>query len=407
MGKLTVLGVKNAKPGRHADGLGLYLRVKKNKDGSAGARSWLLRVQSKGNPHLGEFPRKDIGLGSVSDLTLAEAREKAAALRKIARAGGDPVAERDKGRNREAVPTFKAAALAYHEASKPGWAPRHAGAWLSSMQRHVFPKLGGSLVSAVDAPAIERALQSIWLGKPVMARKLRHRIATTLNYAKGKGWRSEPAPSDAVRELLKVRSQPRGGNFSAMPFVQVPALVASLQAEAETMGRLALLFTIFTVARSGEVRKGRVKHIAADDRLWNRPPEMMKMGTAHSVTLNDGALAVLAKAAELRGHSRPDSLLFPGKGGQPLADTTLTKVLRDAGITETVHGFRSAFRDWAAEEMPATPEAVAEAALAHAVPDAVIAAYRRTTFLELRRKLLDAWGGYLTGRSNVLHIATG
>ena len=394
MGKLTVVGVRSAKAGRHADGAGLYLLVK-----DSGARSWLLRVVQAGHG------RRDIGLGSLADLSLAEARDVAARLRKVARAGGDPVAERDKEKNREAVPTFKAAALAFHEASQAGWAPKHAAAWLASMEQHVFPKLGKTLVDAVDAPAIERALQSIWINKPVIARKLRHRVMVTLNYAKGKGWRADPAPSDAVRELLKVRSQPRAGNFAAMPFADVPAYVAKLNDEPETMGRLALLFTIATAARSGEVRSALVKHLDPDAELWNRPAELMKSRTAHSVTLNAVALAILAKAAELRGNSRPDGLIFPGKGGRPLSDMTLSKVLRDDGLSCTVHGFRSAFRDWAAEKMPTTPESVAEAALAHAVPDAVVKAYRRTVFLDMRRHLLAAWGDYLTGKSNVVRLA--
>jgi len=392
MGKLTVVGVRSAKAGRHADGDGLYLLVK-----DTGARSWLLRVQCGKR-------RRDIGLGSLSDLSLSEAREQAAALRKVARAGGDPIAERDRDKNKS-VPTFKEAALAFHEASMAGWAPKHAAAWLSSMTAHVFPKLGTALVDAVDAPAIERALQSIWINKPVIARKLRHRIMVTLNYAKGKGWRADPAPSDAVRELLKVRSQPRAGNFAAMPFAEVPAYVAKLTGEPETMGRLALLFTIATAARSGEVRSALVKHLDPDAALWNRPAELMKSRTAHSVTLNDMALAILAKASELRGNSRPDGLIFPGKGGRPLSDMTLSKVLRDDGLSCTVHGFRSAFRDWAAEKMPTTPESVAEAALAHAVPDAVVAAYRRTVFLDMRRHLLAAWGDYLTGKTNVVRLA--
>lgn len=390
MAKLTVVGVRNAKPGRHGDGAGLFLLVK-----DSGAKSWLLRIQVAGQ-------RRDIGLGSVSDLTLQEAREKAALLRKVARAGGDPIAERDK--DKKQAPTFKAAATSCHAELKRGWEPKHAAAWLSSMEEHAFPPLGKLRVDSVEASNIRDALAPIWIDKPVMARKVRQRIGAVLDFAKSKGWRTAETPARSV--TVGLSRQPRGGNFSALPYPDVPGFVSAMQAEAVTVGRLALLFTIFTAARGGEVRTARWSHIDFDAALWRRPAELMKTRTAHEVTLNEAAIALLRQAEKLRT-SQADVLIFPGKGGKPLSDMTLTKALRDAGQSCTVHGFRSAFRDWAAERMPSIPEAVAEAALAHTVPDAVVRAYKRTTFVDLRRQLLAAWGDFCTGATGkVVQLVT-
>jgi len=190
MGKLTAKAVANAGPGRHADGDGLYLFVK-----DMGSRSWLLRVQYNKK-------RRDIGLGSLSDLTLAEAREQAARLRRVARAGGDPVAERDKDKKEFEVPTFKRAAVLCHEAQKAGWSDRHAGAWLASLQQHAFAKLGSRIVDTIEAGDIRDALAPIWLKKPVIARQVRQRIGTVLNYCRAEGWRATEAPVGMVRARL-------------------------------------------------------------------------------------------------------------------------------------------------------------------------------------------------------------
>lgn len=382
MAKLTVVGVRNAKPGRHGDGAGLFLLVKEG-----GARSWMLRIQVAGQ-------RRDIGLGAVSDLTLQEAREKAALLRKVARAGGDPIAERD--RDKKQAPTFKVASTSCHAELKRGWEPKHAAAWLSSMEEHAFPALGKLRVDSVEASNIRDALAPIWIDKPVMARKVRQRIGAVLDFAKSKGWRTAETPARSV--TVGLSRQPKGGNFTAMPYADVPGFVSAMQGEAVTIGRLALLFTILTAARGGEVRTARWSHIDFDAALWRRPAGLMKTRMAHEVTLNETALDVLEQAKKLRT-TQNDALIFPGKGGKSLSDMTLTKALRDAGQSCTVHGFRSAFRDWAAERMPSIPEAVAEAALAHTVPDAVVRAYKRTTFVDLRRQLLAAWGDFCTGTS--------
>ena len=413
MAKLTAKTVQSAKAGRHADGGGLYLLVK-----PTGARSWLLRVQVDGR-------RRDIGLGSVetsalamrsdigtdipleekSRLTLAEARELSARLRNAAKAGRDPVAERKK--DRKAPPSFKEAAIATHKAqtASHSWSDKTADAFLSSLETHAYPTLGRMRVDLIEAEHIANALVPIWTAKPNMAKKVRQRIATVLDFAKAKNWRATEAPRKAVGALTGKTK--KGGHFEAMPYADVPGYFQSLMNETPTKGRLGLMLAIATVARSIEVREARWSHVVTDKKEWNRPAELMrKNNEAHTVTLNDAALWVLTRIAEISDPSHLESLLLPNSKGKPLSDMTISKVMRDAGLPYVPHGFRSSFRDWAAEQHPEIPDPVAEAALSHSVPDAVIAAYKRTKFLDMRRKLLDHWSTYiLSDRSNIVLLA--
>lgn len=395
MGNLTVKKVENAKPGRYSDGDGLMLLVK-----PTGGKSWVLRVQMAGK-------RRDIGLGSVSSyegqaaiaeaiplldkriLTLAEARLKAATLRHFAKAGHDPVIELRRGRR--STPTFADAMHHTHESKKPEWSGKTATAFLSSLEQHAIPKLGSLPVNEIDAQMIADALRPIWMDKPMIARKVRQRIGLILNYSQAQRWRDIPMPGAAVSVLLPAQAEP--GNFGAMEYKDVPAYL-KLLSEGDSIGRLALRFLILTAARSGEVRGARWSQIDSNDKLWHRPASLMKgrNARAHSVTLNNASLAVLHLAAVYR--CDPSDLIFPSRSGKILSDMALSSFL--SKLDATPHGFRSSFRDWAAEKMPEVPDAVAEAALAHRVTDKVVSAYRRTNFLELRRSLLDAWGDYCT-----------
>jgi integrase len=401
MGKLTTLTIRNAKPGRLADGSGLYLLVK-----PTGGKSWLLRIQVDGK-------RRDIGLGSMDSspraasraedpisipilnrtmLTLAEAREKAGLLRAAAKAGLDPVAERD--RERRTIPTFKKAAQDAHHALKEGWTEKGAKTFIDSLTNHTFAKLGDMRVDSITAGDITAVLAPIWMSKPDMARKVRQRIGKVLNFAHGQGWRPTEAPGKSVS--VGLPRQPKGGHYKAMPYADVPAFVQQLREGAPTQGRQALLLLIFTLSRPGEVRRGRWNQLDTGARDWNCPAEIMKERVPHTVTLNAPALALLGQITGNRS-VKADELFFPNRGGAPISDMTMNKLLRDAGLPYDAHGFRSSFRDWAAEKMPEIPDPVGEAALSHIVPDAVIRAYKRTTFIEMRRELLDAWGAYLEG----------
>ena len=401
MGSLTFPFIKNPKlaAGRYADGGGLYLFVK-----PTGAKTWMLRIQVDGK-------RRDIGLGSLDlssrsqvvpieipilsrkALTLSEAREKAAILRAAAKAGMDPVVERD--RQRKKIHTFRQAAKDTHAALKSGWSEKGANTFLASLENHAFGGLGDLRVDEITSADITTVLAPIWMEKTDMARKVRQRIGTVLNFSHGKGWRPTEAPGRSV--AVGLPRQPKGSNYAAMPYADVPAFVAALRAEAPTKGRNALLLQILTAARPGEVRGARWGQIDLAKANWDRPSVLMKGRDAppHTVTLNQPAIALLKQLRDGR-EPKPDDLIFPGQRGGKMSDMKMNKVLRTAGQAYDAHGFRSSFRDWAAEQMPLIPDPVAEAALAHAVPDAVIAAYKRTTFIQMRRELLEAWGLFIT-----------
>lgn len=411
MGKLTSTKVRNAKPGAAEDGRptkailqdgdGLFLLVK-----PSGARFWILRVQADGK-------RRDIGLGSVDtdgagrdafggpnpladlslmrrkSLTLAEAREKASTLRKLAKAGANPVAERDKERRK--IPTFAEAVVSAHQGLSSGWEERTAKAFKASLEEHACPHLGAMRVDSIGAADIIASLAAIWTTKPVMAKRVRTRILQVLAFAKARGWRTDALP-DARELRTGLAKQPRGGNFAAMPFAEVPDFVADQLGREPATSRMAMLFAIFTGARTGEVRSATWDKINLEARTWSRTPDDMKGGIAHVATLNEAAVAILERMApkELRR-----GLIFPGmKAGKPLSDMSLTRILRLAKRGETIHGFRSAFRDWAAEKMPTIPAMVAEMALAHRVGTATEQAYLRSELRDLRRSLMEAWGRF-------------
>lgn len=377
MPKLTALKVKNAPPGVHGDGAGLYLRVK-----PSGARSWVLRVQHRGK-------REDIGLGSLADLSLAEAREKAAHLRKVARQGKDARAERDSALALQ--PTFAEAVTAAHAELAKGWSDKLGAAFKTTLETYAVPTIGKVRVDELSARDLVAVLSPIWLDKPAQAQKVKARVRQVLQFAIAKGWRSSPVPSpDEVRRGLA--RQPKAQHFKAVPYGDIPAFVAAQLGEADTPARLALLFTILTAARSGEVRGARWEQIDIDARTWSRPASLMKGGEAHVVTLSAAAVAILERAGKAWGRK---GLVFPSRAGTSLSDAALSKMLRDSGRTETVHGFRSSFRDWAAERMPSVPFAVVEVALAHTVGNATERAYLRSDLMALRFTLADAWGGYV------------
>ena len=389
MGKLNPIQVKsNMKPGRYMDGDGLMLEVK-----PSGSKSWVVRLQASGK-------RRDYGLGSFKDIGLSEARDLAREYRKKLRQGVDPIADR---RTVSVVPSFAEAAATVHEEHKRGWRNgKHGEQWLTTLKTYAFPKIGQLPVDQITTGQVRDLLGEIWLTKQETARRVRQRIGTVLDFAHGKGWR-EPFVMAAVNKALP--KQPRkSGRFEALPYVDVPAFVAKLR-ERESMGRLALDALVLTATRSGEVRLARWSEINLDKAIWTIPAERMKAGKTHVVPLSPAALRVFRRAAELR--MAGTDLVFPGlKRGKPLSDMTLLKILRDMKLDATVHGFRSAFRDWCAEETSVAGE-VAEAALAHAIPNKVEAAYRRTDFYEKRRKLMDAWAAFCSASTaNVVRLAS-
>lgn len=382
---LSALRVKNAKAGRHVDGRGLCLLVKES-----GARSWVLRMQKDGR-------RRDYGLGSAADLSLADARDAAAALRRQVRAGVDPVAERR--RSRKVIPSFESAARHCYEVLKEGWKNQRHTSWISSFENHVFPIIGTKPVDAVDSTAVLEVLSPIWLEIPDTARRLLQRIGAVLDFAHIKGWISGEVSLRSVRKGLPRQTE-KAGHLAAMPYADVPALLAKLVAASPTTGRDALRFTIYNAVRSNETRFAVWTEFDLDKAIWTIPGERMKARETHVVPLSPPAVTLLRRRWNER--TSDDGLVFSNDGEKPISDMTMTKLLRDAEITGvTVHGFRSAFTDWAAETTD-FPKEVADKALAHKLPNRVEAAYRRTDFFDKRRDLMARWAAYLdTARAQV------
>lgn len=399
MGSLTAAAVKAAlaNPGTYSDGDGLILKVDKR-----GGAYWLCRLQRDGR-------RQDIGLGSAKLLTLADARDKARDVRKAIKVEKrDILAERKDAA--AAKVTFREAAETYHSENESGWKsdvyPRQ---WLASLENYAFPKLGDLPTGSITAADIITVLTPIWQEIPETARQVRNRICAVLDYSHAKGWRSTEAPSGSG-SLKAGRGLPRQvkerTNRKAMPYVAVPSFIVALQRR-PSFGRLALELLILTGVRSQEVRLATWGEFDLQARFWTIPADHMKRGKAHMVPLSDAALDVLAKAEALR--LAGSNIVFPGTGGKPMSDMTLLKVLRDASEPYHVHGFRSTLTDWAANEGFA--DAVVEAALAHKTPDAVQAAYRRTTYLGtqekpgMRVKLMREWGQYCaSGATRIANV---
>ena len=391
MGKLTAVAVKAAltNPGTYQDGDGLFLKVDKR-----GGAYWLLRLQRDGK-------RQDMGLGSAKLITLAEARGKAVNLRKAVKVEGRDVLIEKKDEAAAKV-TFRTAACQYHAENKAGWkSSLYARQWLASLENYAFPKLGNLTTGSIEAADIITVVTPIWQDIPETARQVRNRICAVLDYSHAKGWRSREAPS-GNGSLKAGRGLPRQvkarENRKAMPYVAVPSFITALRRK-PSFGRLALELLILTGVRSQEVRFATWLEFALDERLWTIPADHMKRSKTHIVPLSDAAIAVLAKVGVLRLSGT--DIVFPGMTGNAMSDMTLLKVMRDMGEPFHVHGFRSTFTDWAANGGYA--DAVVEAALAHKTPDAVQAAYRRTTYLGTpdqpgaRVSLMNDWGHYCLG----------
>jgi integrase len=376
VGKLTIAGVKAAlrTPGRYRDGAGLILLVRK-----PGQASWVARLQHEGK-------RRDYGLGGVDLVGLAEAREKARAYKKALLDGRDPLAlsRPPDGMTR----LFREAAEAFLDAKFSEANKRVA---LARLRTFAFPSLGRLQLQSIDADTIAGALRPIWTSKPETARRVRDLITRTLRYGRPDGALLETTLAKAIADRLP--SQPRRGNFAAMPYRDVPAFMGRL-AQKGGLGAIALRLVILTATRSGEVRGATREEFDLDEAVWTIPADRMKARRAHRVPLSPAACQLVSELMQVRRAGT--RLLIPAATGKPLSDMTLTKALRDLGESATAHGFRSAFRDWAAEQT-SFPGEIAEAALAHVVPNAVEAAYRRTTFFDKRRELMDAWAAFATG----------
>ena len=373
--------------GFYPDGGGLYLQVN-----SPSSKSWVFRFKR-------DSRARDMGIGSLRDVSLAEARRKAAEARRQRAEGKDPIVERDAQRAQERLEqtrsiTFQHCAeqlIASHEA---GWRnAKHRQQWRNTLASYVYPAFGGVPVGDVSTGLVLQVLEPIWKDKTETASRLRGRIEAVLSWAKARGLRTGENPAQwrgHLDQLLPARSKVRRVvHHPAMPYPALPAFMSRLRARDGVTPR-ALEFTILTASRTGEVLRARFDEIDEKARLWTVPAARMKAGKEHRVPLSYRAVAIVREMAA----QRVGDYVFPGaKRGKSLSDMALLMMLRDLAPGITTHGFRSSFRDWAAEKTN-TPSFVAEAALAHVVADKVEAAYRRSELLDRRRKLMEAWSGF-------------
>ena len=387
--RLSALKVANIKTfGMHADGGGLYLQVS-----STGARSWIFRFKQNGRA-------RDMGLGSLTSVSLATAREMAAECRRTRLTGVDPIEVRRTDRREAQLAaarsmTFDQCRNAFIEAHKSAWRnAKHRAQWTTSLATYVGPVFGAMPIQRVDVALVMKVLEPIWSTKPETASRVRGRIERVLDWAKVRGFRQGENPArwrGHLDALLPARSKVRKvEHHAALPYDHIATFMAKLR-NAGGMAARALEFTILTAARTGEVLGARRDEIDFQAKVWVVPPGRMKSGREHRVPLSRAAISVL-KDMQAR---HQDDLLFPGdRRGKPLSNMAMLMVLRRMGRDDlTAHGFRSTFRDWAAE-CTNFPREVAEAALAHVVGDKVEAAYRRGDLFEKRRRLMDAWAAH-------------
>lgn len=369
----------------YPDGGGLYLQVD-------GGKSWLYRYKISGKTRY-------MGLGAYPEVSLADAREAAANWRKVKAEGSDPIVIRDArrreaDREQERTITFGECATAYIEAKKAGWSnEKHIEQWTNTLKTYAAP-INDLSVQEVDTPRVQACLEPIWSVKPETASRVQLRIKKVLDWARVKNYREgeNPARWDGhLSELLPQKNKVKKvTHFAALPFREVAEFMAILRTKDAIAARM-LEFTILTGARTGESMGSLWEEIDFEARKWTIPPERMKAGKEHGVPLSDRAIEILRQVEMVR-HS---DYVFPGqKPGRGLSNMAMTSVLRRMGYGHvTVHGFRSCFRDWAAE-CTNTPNIVCEMALAHSIRSDVEKAYRRGELFDKRRKLMENWANY-------------
>ena len=364
------------KAGKYWDGNGLILVVQ-----PTGSRSWIQRLTIGGR-------RRELGLGGFPAVSLKQARDQAVANLQQARQGRDPLEEK---RSTTRIPTFAVAAEKVFEQQAPSWrSQKHAKQWGTTLAQYVFPSIGDRSVSDVTSADVLAILMAIWHEKPETARRVRRRINAVMEWAVAMEFRTDN-PCDRLKKTLP-RQKDIVQHMPALPHGKVSAAIATVQSsQASSATKLAFEFLVLTAARSGEVRLAQWDEIDLVSRTWLIPADRMKANREHCVPLSRRAVQVIEAAQPLQNAS---GLVFPSPRGRALSDMTLSKLLREQGIPAVPHGFRSSFRDWAAERTAHRREAI-EAALAHTIPNPTEAAYARTDYFDLRRRLMDDWAEYL------------
>ncbi len=389
--KLSPLKVaKLTAPGLHGDGNNLYLQI-----APSGAKSWSFRFMIRGRA-------REMGLGPVALMSLAEARMRAIECRRLLLDGIDPIEHRQTLREAKTVrgKTFATCAEAYIEAHQAGWSnAKHAGQWRTTLATYAYPVFAETPVGAIDLDLVVKALKPIWTDKPETASRLRGRIESILDYATTQGWRQGDNPArwkGFLENLLPAKGRiARVAHHPALKWRDLPSFMAEL-AQQEGVAARALAFTILTASRSGETIGATWSEIDLAAKIWTIPEWRLKKRQGdHRVPLTDPVLAILAAMRAAAGTPAPAAFVFPGgKTGTGLSNMAMLILLRRMGRDDiTTHGFRSTFRDWAAEATDYRHEVV-EAALSHTVSDKVVAAYRRTDFFDRRQDLMADWARY-------------
>ncbi len=374
---------KLSSPGRYADGNCLYLTISES-----GSKSWLLRIVVRGR-------RRDMGLGSVDLISLEEARDLARQYRLIARSGGDPQLDRQALRGE--LISFREAAVQEHELNVPSWGnDKHASQWLSSLEIHVFPIIGSMPVSQIKSAVILKVLAPIWIEKADTAKKIRRRLRMLVKWAQAQGYFTGNETVELVEQALpKVNAS--GAHFRSVSYDDLPQIIDRFQDSSVSLAtRLALEFLILTASRTTEVLEAHWSEIDLDKKLWVISADRMKASPDHEVPLTERTIEILQAAAKLK---LDNGLMFPSSlNGVAMSNNTLRVALQKrSGVDATVHGMRSAFKDWAAETTT-YPNEVSEMALAHSIGSKVEAAYRRGNLLTKRRQIMADWDAYLAGK---------
>ncbi len=376
---LNQMKAKSLGPGKYSDGQGLWL-VKRDKD----AGKWILRVVLSGK-------RREMGLGRWPDVSIAEARERAANARQTMRDGVDPIQERTKSKRTVKRLTLKEAIDGCYKAKQAELKKDGvAGRWMSPLSSHIIPKLGSIPIEDIDQHTLVDTLGPIWHDKPEVARKALNRVNLTLKHAVALGLNVDlQAPMKAKALMGKQRHEVT--HIPAMPYQDAPKFYGWLCTLDHTAA-LALRFLMVTVARTSEVRLATFGEIEGE--VWTLMPERTKTGRVHRVPLSSEALKVIEIA---RGRS-PNEHLFPALKEQPISDMAMSSFMKREGYEARPHGFRATFRTWV-EEQTDTPFEVKEAALGHMVDAGVIGAYQRSDRLEKRHALMIEWSNWLHARA--------
>ena len=387
MGRLTARKVETARAGRHQDGRGLFLNVSKT-----GGKRWILRFQLNGR-------RRDMGLGSWPEISLADARQMAEEARKLVAKGIDPIEARQQAETQ--IPIFTQAAAAFIRANRHGWANyKHKMQWTATLKTYARPVIGGKPVDQITTEDVLQILQPIWSGKTETAKRVQGRIENILDFAAARRWRDPVNPARWRGHLDKLLPRPNRVKTvrpqPAMPWQELPGFMAELS-RLKSISAQALQMLILTAARTGEIIGAQWDEIDIDAAIWTIPASRMKARKEHRVPLSPAAMKIIEGLPRVKGNDH----LFPGRHrGRPLSNMAMLELMRGMGYgvrgergPYVPHGFRSTFRDWAGE-VSSFPRDVCEMALAHVIENKAEAAYRRGDLFDKRRNLMNAWANY-------------